>query len=353
MRLAFVAMETVHHAESAGRRRLHRVASHLADAGHQVTIYCAQWWDGTGVRHQLDGVTFHAVTTDPRPRAFALRVPYLLARNRPDVVHVAATPPLVVHAADLGRRLARAPLILDWYGDEGVPESWLATQAVQIADVVVSPSEMVRTRVRERAAGDNTTDVIPKSIDMDLVRETEPGAPTDVVYAHRLDASANLDSLLLGLAELRTKEWQATVIGDGPERAAYEQQASDLRIDDRVTFLGECGRAERVARYKSAHVFVQTALRECFAVELLWALACGCVGIVEYQTDSSAHELIERRERSYRVTNTQQMADAIAESGSFERRQVDANLREYDHDAVRETYETMYADAIGNFGLLG
>jgi glycosyltransferase involved in cell wall biosynthesis len=353
MQVAVVAMETVQHAESAGRRRLHRVASDLAAAGHEVTVYCAQWWEGTGVRHEHDGVTFHAVTTDERARAFSLRLPYLLARDRPDVIHVASTPPLAVHAADLGRELARAPLILDWYGDEGVPESWLATQAVRIADVVVSPSEMVRTRVRERGASEDATNVIPESIDMDLVRETDAGAPTDVVYAHRLDASANLDSLLLGLAELRTKDWQATVIGDGPERAAYEQQASDLRIDDRVTFLGECGRAERVARYKSAHVFVQTALRECFAVELLWALACGCVGIVEYQADSSAHELIERQERSYRVTNTQQMADSIAESGAFERQQVDGSFREYDHDAVRETYEAVYADAIGNFGLLG
>jgi len=163
---------------------------------------------------------------------------------------------------------------------------------------------MVRTSARERGATEHGTTVIPESIDMDLVRGADPAEKVDVAFAHSLDDSANLESLFLGLAELREKDWSVTIIGDGPNRSDYERQASDLRIDDRVEFVGACDRERRVEIYKGAHVFVQTAYREFFASELLWALACGCVGIVEYQARSSAHELIEHRERSFRVTST-------------------------------------------------
>jgi len=53
----------------------------------------------------------------------------------------------------------------------------------------------------------------------------EPGEAIDVIYARRLDEGANLESLLLGLAELRGRDWQANVIGDGPERETYERLA--------------------------------------------------------------------------------------------------------------------------------
>jgi glycosyltransferase involved in cell wall biosynthesis len=93
--------------------------------------------------------------------------------------------------------------------------------------------------------------------------------------------------MLLGLAELRGKDWSATVIGDGPERAAYEEQAADLRIDDRIDFVGACDRNERIAYYRGAHVFVQTAFRAQFATELLWALAASSTRPNPAPTNSS------------------------------------------------------------------
>lgn len=351
--MSFVAMETVHQRETEGNRRLDQVAHMLAAAGHDVTVFCTHWWESEGNVFEPEDVTYHALADIPASASFSVRLPYALARERPDVIHAKPVPASVVLFARLGGTLARVPVLVEWFGDGEPAHSRTSDLAVRAPAHTVTPSEMVRTSARERGAAGDATTVIPESIDMDLVRAADPAEAVDVAFAHPLDDSANLESLFLGLAELREKDWTATIIGDGPHRAEYERQASDLRIDDRVNFVGECDRERRVEIYKGAHVFVQTAYREYFAVELLCALACGCVGIVEYQANSSAHELIEQRGRSFRVTSTQQMAEAIAEAGEFQRLTVDDTLEAFDHDSVRQEYESTYQDLVEEFGFVG
>jgi len=352
MRVAFVSMETTSHRDTEGTRRLERVARRLGGAGHDVSIYCARWWDSDQRTFEPEDVTYRAVTAGLSPVAFATRLPVRLARNPPDVIHASPRPPAGVVAAGIGGTVTRAPVVVDWFGDEDIEDARLVDRAASSPDCVVTPSELVRTRVRERGANGDRTRIIPESIDMDRIRATEPADAVDVAFAHPLDESANVESLLLGLAELREKDWSAKIIGDGPHREDYERQASDLRIDDRVEFVGPCDRAERIQIYRGAHVFVQTAYREYFATELLWALACGCIGIVEYQAESSAHELIEQRERSFRVTSTQQMARAILEAGEFDRETIDESLADFDHDAVRAEYLDCYRRLIDEHGML-
>ena len=343
MRVAFVAMETSRHEDTPATRRLERVARLLADRGHEVTVFCGQWWDDYDDEMVVDGVRYRAVTLGTAPSSFVARIPLLLARYRPDVVHARPTPGSQVFAAIAGSAAARAPLAVEWYGTEDLDEENRATRwAASKPQRVITPSEFARTTAREVGATDDNTCVIPESIDFSSIGAVDPVEEIDVVYAHPLDGSANVDDLLLGLAELRERDWSATIVGDGPLREEYEAETAKLRIDDRVRFAGACDRQRRISIYRGAHVFVQTAYREVFATELLWALACGCVGIVEYQTESSAHELIENYDRSYRVTDPQGLADAVVDAAEFDHLRVDEFWRAYDHEAVTEDYIDVY-----------
>lgn len=352
MRVAFVSMTTTRHRDTEGNRRFERVAQHLADRGHEVTVFCAAWWDDYRDRRTIDGVTYHAVTVSPAHTSFAARLPVILARHRPDVIHATPRSPAIVFAASTGGTLARAPLVIECYGDEDLGNSRTVLQAFREARTVVTPSELVRTQVRERGVAEDRTVTIPNGIDYSLIESVDPAEETDVAFAHPLDESSNLDSLLLALAELRDHEWRATIIGDGPLREAYERQATDLRIDDRITFAGECSREDRLAIYRGAHTFVQTAYREYFATELLWALSAGAVGIVEYQAASSAHELIENHDRSFRVTDPPELADAIVASGDLERWSIDDTFERYDTEAIVDSYLDVYEAAIEAHGIL-
>lgn len=274
---------------------------------------------------------------------FLTRVPFAIRSAKPDVVHAVASPPGTIIAASAGSTLARAPLLAEWYDPDGVdPSRMTVKRAVSSPDQVIVPSRLVHRKLRELGAVEEHLRVIPGSVRLDKIQTVEPANGTDVVYARRLDDTANLESLFLGLAELRGHDWSATIVGDGPSRRTYEQQARELRIDDRVTFVGACDREERIAIYRDSHVFAQTA-RQCpFATELLWALASGCVGIVEYHAESSAHELVEGRDRGFRTTNPQEMADAIREGGQLEQRTVDRSFDAYDEPTVRGLYLDCY-----------
>jgi glycosyltransferase involved in cell wall biosynthesis len=344
MRVAFVSLRTTKHDGDAGGapRRVERLAGQFAGRGHEVTVYCAQWWDGAGSEREVDGARHYAVTADPSGRLlFAIVLPLLLAYQRPDVVHAAHAPPLQVVAATVGAMLARVPLVVDWYGDEPV-EGRAADYAARWPDRLLTPSRLVRTWVRERGVAAEDVRVVPDSIDMTTVETVTVRGDADIMYARDLDEDAGLETLLLALAELREMDWTCQVVGDGPQRETYEQQAADLRIDDRVEFVGALPLEERLSRYRSAQVFVQTAHRDCFATELLWALACGCVGVVEYQADSSAHELIEHQERGLRTTNDRELTDAIVQAAEMDRLDVNHEFDDYDHQAVLERVLDLY-----------
>jgi len=352
VRVAFVSMETAHDCDQRGLERLRRTASQLAARGHEVEYLCAQWWGGDETPvFEHEGITYRRVTQEPSSGRFAAKLPLALRRVGADVIHVHNSPPRHAVIAEKAGTLLRTPVVLDWFQDHHDDPVGRYERAARGADSVTVPSEIVRTRVREHGADDGSVRIVPESIDMALVREAPVDDRFDVVYSRRLDGDANVETLLLALAERRQRNWSAAVIGDGPQRDAIETAARDLRIDDRVTFTGALPVRERVSIYKGTHVFAQTATVEPFATELLRALACGCLGVVEYQAHSSAHELVEGRERGQLVTSPQELAAAITDAGSVPRKSVDDDS-EYDHGEVLEQYLRCYKELQASRGIL-
>ncbi|RQG97945.1 glycosyltransferase [Natrarchaeobius chitinivorans] len=353
MRVAFVSFETVHHRDSETNRRLQTVAELLREQGHEIHLFCARFWEGDVDTFERDEITYHGVVPNLEAKtSFLARLPRAILSFSPDVVHTGAFPPEQVISASVGATLARAPVFLEWHGEGGIEDTWWNRRAARWADRIVAPSHLVATWIRELGVGSRVVDVVPDPIDVDRIRSVSPDDSVDVIYARQLDADANLESLFLGLAELRDRDWQATVIGDGPERPVYERLASDLRIDDRVTFAGTVPREERIAAYRGAHVFAQTAEHCVFPTEMLWALASGCIGIVEYHAESSAHELVEGWDRGFRTTSEEELADAILDAGDLERRDFDETFTEYDRDRIRDRYLTAYRALQDSSGFL-
>lgn len=342
MRVAVVAAD-LHLADRQGLDRTWALAAALADRGHEVRAFCTQWWDGYDRTRVRDWVACEAVTVAPARSSFVARLPTVVARWRPDVVHVAPSPPTAVLAARAAATLSRARLVADWYGDEPVEDERFVRPATRAPDVLVCPSRYVELGVLAAGAPDDSTCVLPEFVDFDRIEsvDPEPDAP-DLVAGRRLDEAANLESLFLALAQHRDRDWTLTVFGDGPARGEFEAQVADLRIEDRVTFAGAVDRAERIAAYRGAHAFVHTATLEYFPTELLWALACGCAGVVEYQKDSAAHELVERRPRGFRATSSEEVEEAILEAADLPHLTVDDDLREFDRPNVLERLLELY-----------
>jgi len=349
MRVAVVAAGPPARVADEAADRLDWVASTMARRGHEVTVLGPGWWPERPGALESDGVEFQALTTDPDApvRRLAARLPAALRRVEPDVLHASHANPMAVAAAGVAASVLDAPLLVDWYDlrrATGLRET-VRRLAVRAPDRVVAPSRLVRTGLRELGRRADGVAVIPTPVDVDAVRAIQPEPLADVVYARRLDGGANLENLLLSLAELRELDWHAVVIGDGPARARYERQVADLRIADRVRFLGEQPLERRLALFRGAHVSVHTAVVAPFAPDFLRAMVCGCVGIAEYHAGSAAHELIEHRDRGIRVTDEAALVEAIRDAAELERLTIDESFGAFDVEPVTDRYLAAYRDA--------
>jgi len=357
MRVAFVSMYTLHTRDTYVTRRLARLSGLLADRGHDVHVLCGRWWDGSHPTFEQDDITYRAVDGDFSSRLFVSKLPFALRRTAPDVVHVPNSPVGHARAAKTACRLLRTPLVVDWWADRVDESNADYRKLGRSADALIAPSETVKTVIRGHDGPEDDITVIPPSIDFGLVESAAVDDRIDYVYSRRLDEDANVETFLLALAELRSREWQAAVIGSGPALEDAKRTAKDLRIRERIAFLGELPEAERVPIFKGAQVFAQTATHEPFATELLWGLACGCVGIAEYQIDSAAHELIERKSRlpgtrGSMVSTPQELADEIIAAEEMDHRTVNPNYEQYDHDPVTDQYIDCYEQTVEDYGFL-
>lgn len=351
MRISVVSPVTTFHRETPPTRRFQTVIEGLDAKGNDVTVLTTPWGtNSTTGELEIEGITYRWIGNgEDDTRGFALGAAKALRSYEPDIVHAMGDRGSL-YGAVLGGKLVRIPVLMEWY-DGPTADNWVTNLALNRPNRTIAPSRLVKRRLRERDIEGDSIRVIPTAIDLERIYDIQPDDRAQIVYADRLDEAANLETLLLGLAELRDFDWSATIIGEGPQRETYEAQAGDLRIEDRVTFIGDCDRDERIGIYRGAHVFVQSATRCSFPDELLWALAAGCVGIVEYHADSSAHELVEGRKRGFRTTTPQEMADAIDRAGRQEHRTVDETFRTYDEKAVIDRYLECYSEATTAQGL--
>jgi glycosyltransferase involved in cell wall biosynthesis len=73
----------------------------------------------------------------------------------------------------------------------------------------------------------------------------------------------------------QTSEVSLTIVGNGPERPALEEQARQLGVASRISFRGRLNRRAVREALQHAHAFVLPSRYETFGVVLLEAMATG------------------------------------------------------------------------------
>ena len=110
------------------------------------------------------------------------------------------------------------------------------------------------------------------------LRTTIGATPDDIVvgYAGRIVPVKELPTLLRAFARACAivPALLLVLAGDGPERAAAEALAIELRIDHRVHFLGWVDDLRRF--YSTVDVFALTSVNEGTPVAVIEAMAAGC-----------------------------------------------------------------------------
>jgi glycogen(starch) synthase len=101
--------------------------------------------------------------------------------------------------------------------------------------------------------------IIPNGVDAErhapAPRRSVTATPR-ILFIGRLAFQKAPDVLLRALARISEKSFHCEIVGDGPDRAALEQQAQDLGLAERITFRGWVNREDLPGCYHSADIVV-------------------------------------------------------------------------------------------------
>ena len=116
---------------------------------------------------------------------------------------------------------------------------------------------------------------IYSSVALPVPHEDPPQRPAGflVVTTARLVPWKGIDRLIEVVA--RESAWSLVVVGDGPERASLEGVAQQLRVRDRVQFVGQLPRAQALGWVAAADVFVLNSTYEGLSYLLVETASLG------------------------------------------------------------------------------
>ncbi len=183
--------------------------------------------------------------------------------------------------------------------------------AARRADAIITVCNALRDEVVAMGIDANRVVSLRNGVDLQLFRPTErtPNPMfTLLAVGHLVPVKAQ--DLIIGALPLLPGV-RLVLAGDGPDRAKLENLARELKVTDRVSFLGAVPQAQLRAHYGAADALVLSSSREGWANVLLEAMACGTpvvasrvYGTPEVVAAPEAGVLM--RERSY-----QGVADAV------------------------------------------
>lgn len=280
---------------------------------------------------------------------------------RPDVIHAhvygAGVPAAVVASR------YRLPLVITEQFT-GFPRRSLsrvevrkARYAFNRASRALPVSRHLREAIRNYGI-DVPFEVVPNVVDTSLffppdVERKEEGVERRLIFVGNLEPSQHkgFPTLLRALVCLRERrrDWRLDVIGEGPERSAYERSSAALGLREHVTFYGSQPKSVIAQMMRAADLFVLPSRFDNLPCVIVEALASGLP--VVSTTVGGIPELVD--ERSGRLVPPEDpiaLADALndmlGQVEKFDRTAIGAAARKrYSLEVVGEQLSRIY-DAV-------
>lgn len=220
---------------------------------------------------------------------------------------------------------------------------------VNRTDAVIAPTEKIRrllTAYRVRVP----ISVIPTGLEPPSFAEapqSEPpalrrkhGIPENqkiLLYLGRLAEEKNIPALFGLLNDPNLHNTVLVLVGDGPFRAALERTAQQMRLSERVLFIGMVPHSAVPDYYRLGDVFVNASESETQGLTYIEAMAAGIP--VVCRNDPCLEGLIETGKNGFACCDTTEMAGAITKLLT------EPSLRQSVTDAASETVRQAYTSA--------
>jgi glycosyltransferase involved in cell wall biosynthesis len=320
-----VLLQCLYYAPEVGGLESHvaGLAEGLARHGHYVDMLTSRSQPGTQKRERVGGVNLHRVWM-PGKNPFgwmahtAGTVPLhrRLAREA-DVVH-AHTFASALPAMITGRR-RRHPFVLTLHTSHflmraGLPR-WrrMFARIIGSADYLLATSEEILS-VALDIHPHPRSEVMTNAVDTDRFAPDdgrEAGGRFRIIVPRRLFPKNGVEYFVRAMPLIAAGlDVEARIVGDGPEREKLKRLATELRVADRIEFLGARPNEEMPGLLRGADLAVIPSLMEATSIAALEAMSCALpvaasrVGGLPEIIDEGVGALVE-------PTDPRALADAV------------------------------------------
>lgn len=180
-------------------------------------------------------------------------------------------------------------------------------------DLVICPSDAIKRELVKRGMK-KRVEVVSNGVDLKMFPVKRNYKVTKkILHVGRLGYEKNVDVIIKAFARIAqaNSELQLVIAGDGPAKNDLMKMTVNMKISDRVIFLGMVKRELLCKVYKDADVFVTTSTMETQGMVVLEAMACGLpvVGVKRY----ALPDLVKNGENGYVVKpgDEKMLADRI------------------------------------------
>ena len=91
----------------------------------------------------------------------------------------------------------------------------------------------------------------------------------------RLVNVKDINLQIKSLAQLKNKNWELWIVGSGPEQAALQELSKQLRVSEKIQFLGQQDRPSLFKTYQMADCFLLSSLEEGWGLAVVEAAYFG------------------------------------------------------------------------------
>ena len=274
----------------------------LAALGHEV--HFISYSQPFRLNGRDDGIFYHEVPVSSYPLfefppydlALASRMAEVAEFNGLDLLHVHYAIPHSVSALLARQMLAargrRLPFVTTLHGTDitlvGLDRSYLpiTRYAIQESDGVTSISQYLKDKTLQDFDVTRPIEVVPNFVNCDLYTPIEDEAaraaarsrlalPSEAILMHLSNfrpVKRVVDVVKVFAQVVRETPARLVLVGDGPERSAAEWLARDLRIQEKIHFMGKQERVNELLPL--ADLLLMPSELESFGLAALEAMAC-------------------------------------------------------------------------------
>lgn len=363
-RLRILVYANVERDEAGGAQAVVRsLCDHLRARGHRVSIGWSSASGGGKCDADEWAEQFPARIGKRRwlHLPTAVRLLARLLRERPDVVNIHFASPSARYFYLLAPLLGYRTVLTCHGSDVLRPLPQDAPQLAAIitgADAVTAVSHDIAAKIDTELGPQRVREVtvIANGVDASFWHPAPPDASEKrpaagrIVAIGRLEQVKGFDLLIEALARLRVAGTavRLSLVGDGSQRAALEQQAQRAGVDDEVEFVGRLSREAVRARLHAADLFVLPSRSEGTPLALLEAMATGmaCVaadvgGVA--RTAAGTAELVPAEDPDALAAAVEKLLNDSAARGALGRR---ARERALDF-SIEHSHDTYAAVMLG------